>query len=198
MPVSLTGRLLVASPALDEPTFHRTVILMLAHNEEGALGVVLNRPTPAPVAEMLPGWEALAAEPPMVFTGGPVAPASVICLGELAGGGAAAGGPGGPGAEPLVEPAVEPVVEGLTTVDLTQPPSSVVPSVSRVRIFAGYSGWGADQLEGELEEGSWIVVDRAAGDAMAPDADAQWREVLRRAGGRAALYARAPDHLWLN
>lgn len=189
MTESLAGRLLVASPTLEEPTFHRTVVLMLAHNDEGALGVVLNRPSDAEVGELLPAWADLAAEPPTVFTGGPVSPTAVICLGELRGGDDARTD------EPID---VEPVVAGLTTIDLTQPPESVAGAVSRIRVFAGYSGWDGGQLEGELDDGGWIVVDRTPADAMTDDVDGLWRRVLSRSGGRAALYARAPDHLWLN
>ncbi len=181
MPASLAGRLLVASPTLDEATFHRTVIAMLAHSAQGALGVVVNRPTEVALAEALPGWEAVASDPAVVFSGGPVERTSIICLGEVE--------PGTP---------VDQIVDGIVTVDLSAPPGVVPAGAGRVRVFAGYAGWGSGQLEGELDRGSWLVVDGSPADVFGADADGLWRQVLRRAGGRAALYARAPEHLWLN
>ncbi|MDP9442475.1 MAG: YqgE/AlgH family protein [Actinomycetota bacterium] len=180
------GRLLVATPALEDPNFHRTVVLMLAFGAEGALGVVLNRPNEVPVAAVLPGWEELAAEPASMFVGGPVGRSSVICLGQLRGS-APEGGPG-----------CQPVAGQLATVDLNLSPGEVAPAVETVRLFSGYSGWAGGQLEAELEVGSWFVIDSQLDDAFGPEPVGLWRRVLLRQGGRLALYANAPPKLSLN
>lgn len=180
------GRLLVATPALEDPNFHRTVVLMLAFGAEGALGVVLNRPNEVPVAAVLPGWEAMAAEPASMFVGGPVGRSSVICLGQLSGSGAEGAA------------ACQPVAGRLATVDLNLPPAEVAPAVETVRLFSGYSGWAGGQLEAELEVGSWFVVDSELDDAFGPEPAGLWRRVLLRQGGRLALYANAPPKLSLN
>ena len=185
------GVLLVALPTLEEPTFHRTVILLLAFGaSEGALGVVLNRPNQVPVDQLLPGWEELAAPPASVFVGGPVSRDAVICLAamrpELVG--TAVEGcapiPGGP--------------PGLATLDLNRQPFEMTAGVRAVRLFSGYSGWSAGQLENELATGSWLVVPSEADDPFTDDPDGLWVRVLRRQGGHVALYAAAPEQLRLN
>ena len=187
------GTLLVALPTLEQPEFDRTVILMLAFgSSEGALGVVLNRPNDVPVGMLLPGWEAMAAPPDSVFVGGPVARDKVICLAEVGDGVGAGGGLEGcapvPGAPP-----------GVATVDLNRDPAEMAAGgVRSVRLFSGYAGWAAGQLEGELAAGSWLVVRSVAADAFTPDPDDLWTAVLRRQGGHVSLYASAPPKLWLN
>src|ERR1700694_56140 len=122
----LGGRLLVANPVLPDPNFDRTVVLMLAHEEEGALGVVLNRPSEMELDAPLPRWERLAADPPVVFVGGPVAPGAAICLGRMPAGQPAAGW--------------TPVTGELGTLDLEQDPDEVAEGVAQIRVFAGYAG----------------------------------------------------------
>lgn len=184
MPVP--GGLLVATPALEDPNFHRTVVLVLAVGHAGALGVVLNRPNEVPVAAVLPGWAELAAEPAWMFVGGPVGRSSVICVGRRR--------------RPLTQGAVgcQSVAGDLATVDLNLPSAEVAPALEVVRLFSGYSGWESGQLESEIEEGSWFVVDSRVEDAFGPEPDALWRRVLLRQGGRLALYANAPPKLSLN
>lgn len=192
------GSLLVALPTLEEPTFHRTVILMLAFGtEEGALGVVLNRPNDVPVEALLPGWELLAAPPASVFVGGPVSRESVICLATLK-------RPvivGDADFEPI--PGCAPIPDGgasgrLATVDLNRDPSEVEDAVSSVRLFSGYAGWSAGQLESELRSGSWLVLPSEDGDAFTDDPDGLWTRVLSRQRGHVALYAKAPPKLSCN
>ena len=77
---SMTGQLLVATPTLKDPNFDRTVVLLVAHETGGALGVVLNRATEVPVADVLGNWGELAGDPAVLFEGGPVQPESAICL----------------------------------------------------------------------------------------------------------------------
>ena len=191
------GSLLVALPTLEEPTFYRTVILMLAFGPaDGALGVVLNRPNDVPVEALLPGWEQLAAPPDSVFVGGPVSRDSVICLATLKRPVSV-----GDGAEPV--PGCAPIPDGqssgrLATVDLNRSPSEVEDAVSAVRLFSGYAGWSAGQLESELRAGSWLVLPAEDADALTDDPDGLWTRVLSRQRGHVALYAKAPPSLSLN
>jgi putative transcriptional regulator len=196
----LPGTLLVALPTLEEPTFHRTVILMLAFNAaEGAMGVVLNRPNDVPVGALLPGWDALAAEPDSVFVGGPVARDQVICLARLERP-LPVGGEGDadpvPGCAPL--PEAGGLSGRLATVDLNRDPSEVADAVSEVRLFSGYAGWSAGQLEAELRTGSWLVLPSEEGDAFTDDPEGLWARVLARQSGHVALYAKAPPKLSMN
>lgn len=136
---SLTGRLLVATPALADPNFDRAVVLLLDHDEEGSLGVVLNRPTPVGVGDILEPWARLAGEPGVVFQGGPVSLDSALGLAVI---------PGDEG--PLGWRRVHGAI-GL--VDLEAPPELLAAALGSLRIFAGYAGWGPGQLEDELTEG---------------------------------------------
>src|SRR5438270_2884093 len=134
-----TGRLAVATPLLTDPNFARTVVLLLqSDDEDGALGLVLNRPTGTEVAEVLEPWGPLAGPLPVVFTGGPVQPNAAICLGRARLGAAA------PASYSNLEN-----VPALGTVDLDAEPDELAESVSEVRVFAGYAGWSAGQLEAE-------------------------------------------------
>jgi putative transcriptional regulator len=195
----LKGRLLVANPAMPDPNFNRTVVLMLAHQADGALGVVLNRPSELDVDSPLPRWERLVADPPVVFVGGPVAPGAAICLAHVP------DAPAGPtGLEPPDVDDLEglggwlPLVGDLGTLDLDRDPDELEIDVKAIRVFAGYAGWGAGQLESEVEAGAWFVVDAEAADALAGDPDQLWRRVLRRQGGRLALVASYPRDPSLN
>ena len=186
-PVRTAGKLLIAEPLLADPNFDRSVVLMIEHNDEGALGVVLNRPTDLEVAAVLSDWSDLAADPPVLYMGGPVQQNGVLALGRRRDGVAAAGAVG-----------LTPVLGEVGTVDLNLEPDELAASVDGVRFFVGYSGWGRGQLEGELEEGAWLVVPAEAGDVFAPDPDTMWRAVLRRQGGRTSMLAHFPAHPSLN
>ncbi len=180
---SLRGRLVVASPAMLDPNFHRTVVLLIEHDEEGALGVVLNRVTEMPVGEPLPLWEPYAAEPAMVHVGGPVQRSAAICLGR---------------SDPPVQSASwAPVFADVGTVDLNQDPSDV-PGVAPVRVFAGHAGWGPLQLEDEMDEGAWVVCDAAPADVFDPEPDLLWNRVVERQAGVVPLLTRFPPDPALN
>ena len=178
---SLKGKLLVARPTLLDPNFSRTVILLLEHGDDGALGLVLDRPSETPVGAALPGWSRLTAAPGVVFVGGPVAPGAALALALR-----------GPGSRMDGE-VFQPVVGALGALDLGLDPDAL-GSGTEVRLFAGYSGWGAGQLEGEIAEGSWIVADATEHDALTPRPGDLWRDVLRRQGGTTAWLAHAPGH----
>ena len=181
---SLRGKLLVANPALPDPNFHRTVVLMLEHSAEGAVGVVLNRPTATDVGDAVPEWGAFAAEPPVLFEGGPVQPQAAICLAEVAGAGAT--------------PQWHPVLGEVGTLDLTAHEDDVTPPVSRLRVFAGYAGWGAGQLEHELDLGAWFTVDAGPDDVLSGEPRMLWPRVLKRQGGLLAALASYPDNPRVN
>ncbi|WP_026876398.1 YqgE/AlgH family protein [Jiangella gansuensis] len=181
---SLTGQLLVAAPALRGSTFDRAVVLMLSHDGDGALGVMVNRPTDVLVGDVLPAWMSVVSEPGVVFQGGPVSLDSALGLVAVDG-----------ADEPL---GVRRVRGRLGVVDLDTPAEIIEPAVSAMRVFAGYAGWAPDQVEGEIEEGSWFVVDAEPGDAFRTDAEDMWALVLRRQGGQLALMATFPADPSLN
>ncbi|MEU7136894.1 YqgE/AlgH family protein [Streptomyces sp. NPDC046261] len=192
---SLTGRLLVATPALADPNFDRAVVLLLDHDEEGSLGVVLNRPTPVGVGDILQSWAALAGEPGVVFQGGPVSLDSALGVAVVPGEPHESGGDPWAGDGPLGWRRVHGAI-GL--VDLEAPPELLATVLGSLRIFAGYSGWGPGQLEDELVEGAWYVVESEPGDVSSPDPQQLWRAVLRRQRNELAMVATYPDDPSLN
>ena len=163
------GQLLVATPMLGERTFHRTVILMLEHNDAGSLGVVLNRPSEVTVAESFPGWEVATVEPTVLFTGGPVEPTGVLGVGR--------------NSEGDVSPA-----------DLELGPMNVGP----VRLFQGYAGGAAGQLERELAEDAWWLGDAHDDDIFGPEPQELWYRVLGRQPDDRSRYRLFPDDPRLN
>jgi putative transcriptional regulator len=181
---SLTGRLLVATPLLRDPNFDRAVVLVLSHDDDGALGVVVNRPTTVLVTDILPNWQPVVSAPEVVFQGGPVSLDSALGLVAMI-----------DGAEPL---GVRRVSGRVGVVDLDTPPEVVQPGVVAMRVFAGYAGWSPEQLENEIAEGSWYVVESQTDDAFSGDADDLWKAVLRRQDGPLALMATFPTDPSLN
>jgi len=174
---SLRGKLLIASPALIDPNFHRTVILIAEHTGEGAMGLVLNRPAETLVADVVPDLSDLADDGAPVYFGGPVAADSVIVLAEFD------------------DPALAGVLldhdlgfVGSESGDV----GDVAGAVRRARVFAGHSGWGPGQLEGELEDESWIVEPPQREEIFNEDADGLWSAVLRRKGREYALLSTMP------
>lgn len=182
---ALVGQLLVATPGLRDPNFERTVVLIIAHEPGGALGVVLNRATEVPVSDVLTGWAELAAEPSVVFEGGPVQPEAAICLarvrsssGELRG--------------------FSRVEGSLGTADLSADPDTLRGELLDVRVFAGYAGWSSGQLEEEIATGSWFTFSALPGDAFTDRPDDLWSMVLRRQGGMYAAVALYPADPTMN
>lgn len=183
--MNLTGQLLVATPSLRDPTFHRTVVLLLDHGVDGGLGVVLNRPLDVDVEAVLPPWQPWVTAPGRLFQGGPVSLDSALGL---------VGVPGD-GPEPT---GVRRINGSLGLIDLDTDPVDVVSVLSGVRVFAGYAGWSAGQLEREIEEGSWYVVDSEPRDPFVDEPEQLWRSVLRRQTGELAFVASFPDDPDLN
>lgn len=176
---SLRARLLVATPLLGDPNFDRTVVWLIEHGDEGALGVVLNRPSELPVAEPLPSWDELTGSLPVVFIGGPVSTDSVIGVARVR------------TATPA--DAWAPVMGEVGVLDLGVDPDVVGPALAGLRCFAGYAGWSAGQLEGEIEQGAWFVVDAEPDDPFTEAPEDLWRAVLARQPGELARFALVPD-----
>jgi putative transcriptional regulator len=173
------GNLLVATPILLDPNFAEAVVLLLDADENGALGVVLNRPSTVAVADVLESWAGVVAEPGVLFQGGPVSTEGALAVGRLR---TADDAPVG----------FREVTEDLGVVDLDTPVELVDGSLEGLRIYAGYAGWGAGQLEGEIEEGSWYVVPSLPPDYFRGDTHSMWRDVLRRQPGELAWHSTRP------
>jgi len=182
---SLVGHLLVATPGLRDPNFERTVVLLVAHEDGGALGVVLNRATEVPVSEVLGSWGSLASEPSVVFEGGPVQPEAAICLARVR---STTGDTRG----------FSRVDGNLGTVDLSTDPDRMRDDLIEVRVFAGYAGWSPGQLEDEIATGSWLTFKALPSDAFTDRPDDLWGMVLRRQGGMYAAVAMYPSDPTLN
>ena len=180
------GRLLVATPPLEDPHFDRTVVFVLEHHDDGAIGVVINRPSFESLDEPLDRWIDLQSAPSSVFSGGPVEENALIALAET---------------KVLLDEGGEhlsPITGLIASADLSADPALVAAEVKGVRVFRGYAGWGPGQLEGEIEAGAWLVLDSEPGDVFSDDPDELWRTVLRRQPGRLAWLADAPDDLSSN
>ncbi|CAG7573817.1 putative transcriptional regulator [Barrientosiimonas humi] len=186
---NLTGRLLVAVPHPDDEPgmgemFERSVVLLLHHDEDGAHGLVLNRPLDADVDAVLPGWQPHVSKPGRLFQGGPVQLDSALGLVSI------------PGDDTTI--GIKRLFGSVGLVDLDAPPVVVMPEVAGLRIYAGYSGWEGDQLEREIREGAWFVVPAEAGDAFSREPDALWTAVLRRQRSTLALVSTFPADPSLN
>lgn len=173
---SLRGQLLIAEPTLMDPNFRRTVILVAEHSEEGALGLVLNRPTEVRLADAAPDLAPLAEHDAVLHIGGPVAPEGAILLAEFD------------------DPAVVavPIVGMVGLVAAGTDLERLPAAVRRARAFVGHSGWGPGQLDAEVEAEGWIVEAPAPDELFCDRPEGLWSTVLTRKGGRYALGARMP------
>jgi putative transcriptional regulator len=173
---STRGQLLIAGPTLVDPNFWRTVVLIVDHSEEGALGLVLNRPSETTVGEAVPQLEELVDPDGALYIGGPVQPSSVIVLAQLE----------DPDDAALIS--FDDVGVIGTGTDPDQPPAGV----RQGRAFVGHAGWGPGQLDSELERSDWITTPASLTDAFSPEPRELWTGVLTRMGGSYALVARMP------
>lgn len=172
-----TLRLLVAAPVLLDPNFARSVVFVVDHDPDGALGFVVNRAGSVPIDDVLPHWTSLAVHPAVVFEGGPVQrDATAIALAQVA--------------RPDVSDAWQPLLGRVGSFDLDA--GTTRPDVEEIRVFAGYAGWGPGQLDDEIARGDWHVVDAEPGDLLDAAPDSLWRRVLRRQGGALAGAANQP------
>lgn len=181
---SQRGRLLLSSPAMSDQNFDRTVVFVLEHSADGAIGVVLNRPTSARLIEVLDEWHDLAAAPPVVFQGGPVAMGSVIVVAEVP-----RGGP---------EEEFSEVLPGVGVLDVGRGRDELTVGVASLRVYSGYSGWSPGQLDEEVAGGSWLTVETLPGDPFDPEPTGLWTRALRRESGQAAMEVQGASAGWLN
>jgi putative transcriptional regulator len=187
---SRTGQLLAATPMLGDVNFRRTIVLVVEDDpEEGTLGVVLNRPSEIPVRQVLEPWTDLVTGPSVLFQGGPVSPDSALALALPRGESEPIGWRSLAGSE---------LMSRVGLVDLGAPPELLADGIASLRVFAGYAGWGAGQLEAEIEVGAWLVLDGLPEDAFADEPDRLYPSVLRRQGGEMALLSTYPDDPVLN
>jgi putative transcriptional regulator len=177
----LTGNLLIANASLFDPNFRRSIVLVGHHDDDGAVGVVLNKPFNVPVREAVPPLAGMVDHDEVLFAGGPVEPGSVVVVADFA------------------EPAHAQLI-ALDSIGFLppEPDEDVVTSIRRARVFAGYAGWGAGQLEAELEEESWVVEPARPADVFHPHPSRLWDEVLRRKGRRYDLLRVMPDDPAMN
>jgi putative transcriptional regulator len=178
---SLKGQLLIAGPTLVDPNFRRTVVLVGEHNEEGALGLVLNRPSDATIDEAVPELTVLVDSFAQVHVGGPVQPSAIVVLADFA--------------DP--ERAGALVLDSVGFLPAETDPDEL-GELRQTRVFAGYAGWGPGQLDVELEEGSWIVEPALPEDVFTDDPEELWADVLRRKGGPFGVLALMPYDPSLN
>jgi putative transcriptional regulator len=180
---SVKGKLLIAGPRLIDPNFWRTVVLVVEHSEEGAFGLVLNRPSETSVGEAVPELEPLIDPDETLFIGGPVQPSTVITLARFAD----------------ISQAALAAFDDIGVLGTNGPAiEELAADVITARAFVGHSGWGPGQLDGELETGDWILEDARARDVFSPTPRELWSEVLTRKGGSYALVARMPMDPSLN
>ncbi|UOY00580.1 YqgE/AlgH family protein [Blastococcus sp. PRF04-17] len=175
------GALLVAMPALTDPTFAGTVVFVLDHSESGTLGVVLGRPSQVDIRDVLPGWCDLAVEPSVFHVGGPCETDTALCLAVSP---AALSEPSGP---------LRRVAGDVYLVDLDTDPAELAFEITGLRVFAGYAGWSPGQLAGEIAEGAWACVPSHPDDVLGPASGPElWRSVMGRQTGRLAVLSTAP------
>lgn len=171
------GQFLAATPLISTPPFARSVVLLLEHDDSGAIGVILNQDSGIPLDDLLPGASSHVVDPPNVFVGGPVGTETALGL-----------------AKAHIHSFLRPAALGtIGLVDPTDPPTGV----SAMRIFAGYAGWDPGQLESEIEDRAWWVT-LADVDAIFADTTNLWRETLRTAPGRIPLFETYTDNPMAN
>lgn len=173
--IPVPGDLLIASAGIEAGYFNRTVVLILDHEDSGTLGVVLNRFAEPQLHAVLPQWVDQVSQPRVLFSGGPVSPNGAICLAAVAG-----------DEEP---PGFRPVFDQVGLLHLDTPIEIVEGAYADLRIFAGYAGWSAGQLAGELAQDMWWVVSSEYGDVFGPDPETLWRRCLRRQPGDLAWFS---------
>ncbi len=166
---SLSPGFLIAMPQLGDPNFHRSVVLMIEHNSEGSMGLVLNRQAPLTLAELGKGQKLTVAPARLrqpVFVGGPVEPYRGFVLHDA--------------------DAIGEKVEVMPGLFLSVTSDALKPLLAmdevRMRFCLGYSGWGPKQLEQEMAQGAWLFTEAAPGPVLDGDAEAMWGETLKGMG----------------
>lgn len=185
---SLTGRLIVAVPRPhdrdEDDLFARSVVFVLHHGDDGAQGLVLTAPLDAGVDAVLPGWQQVVSTPDRLFHGGPVGLDRAIALANV------------PGHDEVL--GTTRLFGSLALVDLDAPPALVAGDTAGMRIFAGSAGWDVGQLDEELDNGWWLVVEHEIGDLFDADPASLWQRVVARQPFPTNLLASFPTDPELN
>jgi putative transcriptional regulator len=176
----------VATPPLEDPNFDRTVVFMIEHGTDGAIGVVINRPLTDGLEEPLDRWQEHLSEPALLHDGGPVDHTALVGLARAR----------RAGDEPIED--ALPIGDGIWSIDLAADPIVVMARFDSLRVFRGYAGWSPGQLDTEIRSGAWVVVEGTADDVFSAEPADLWRRTLARQPGRLAWLADAPDDLDLN
>lgn len=172
------GSLLVAAPDMPDPNFRRAIIYVIEHDHGGSLGVVITRRSETPIDEVLPAWADQCAAPAVFHVGGPVKPDTGIALAVLRSADVGAGLSG-----------LQRIDGRVHVVDLDSDPEILDEMIEGMRVFVGYTGWAAGQLQDELDRGDWYVAPSLPSDLLAPTHVDVWGTVLRRQEMPLPLYA---------
>lgn len=181
---STAGMLLVSVPDLGDDNFDRTVVFMVEHDSDGALGLILNRPSDTAVSDHLPELAESTVSPQVFFVGGPVSIGGLMALGRR-----------------TLDGELDHAVSITGPVVMVDPHALVngnVQGVEALRLFTGYSGWGAGQLDAEIDSGVWYVLESMTDDVLCVDPDSLWRNVMKRQGGKLASQSLYPEDLSVN
>jgi len=178
---SLTGHLLLSNASLFDPNFRRTVVLVGHHDDDGAVGVVLNRPLGVSVDEAVPPLAELVSPGDELFEGGPVQPEAAVVIAEFS----------------------DPAQAGLVAFGAVgflpeEADLDARDGIVRARVFAGYSGWGAGQLENEIGEDAWLLTPATESDVFTDEPDRLWERVVARLGPSYAVLRTMPADPELN
>ena len=160
---------MLAAPGMLSSEFARTVVLIIEHNLEHTLGVVLNRRSEVAVANVLPEWLDYVAKPQALYLGGPLGPQAAIGVGVTTSG-------------TVIEDHLEftRLANRLVHVDLRTDPAMLDGLLEGVRIFAGYAEWAPGQLDDEIERGDWYVAPALPSDVIAPAGTDLYSDIMRR------------------
>lgn len=175
------GRLLVAAHDMGPGIFERSVVFLVEHSSHGTVGVILNRRSDIPLAQVLTEWAPVVSKPPVVFTGGPVHPEEAMALGVVSA-----------GVDPLEVMGLYPVVGGICIVNMDSPTPELTAALAGVRIYGGSAGWIPGQLAQEIARGDWLVLPAQDSDVLAPPTDDLWGEVMRRGPGPLPVFSTFP------
>ncbi len=181
------GNLLVATPRMTDPNFRRSVLLLIDHGETGSLGLIINRPTPISVIEVMPELSRVIVDPQVVFQGGPVQPEVVLAIGSI-------------DLHQLGEigESINLITDSIASYSLASDIQELSDRVSQLRIFSGYAGWHPGQLIDEIRAGAWFVVEGNDTDVLSENPQGMWSHVLRRQSSDLAMLANYPEELYLN
>lgn len=168
MSQSLRGCFLIAGHRMRDPHFFKSVVLVVEHGIEGAMGLIINRPAEVTVAEELHGQLDLPVKEVPLFEGGPVEPVALFVVHDC----------------PTIDPDESPIVPGLFMGSSEAVFKSLVCGCGdearpiSYRVFRGYAGWGSGQLEGELARGDWMTVEALPQFVFHGDPYSVWDELV--------------------